>query len=99
MKLVVLHHRLVARVRSILVVATSSWVGAGAIAFGLYGLVATGQRSSEFGRILVAYSGVFLAGFLAWGALIDRFKPDRDDYIGAARCLAGVAVIMCAPRA
>jgi small multidrug resistance family-3 protein len=32
---------------------------------GLYGLVATGQPSSEFGCVLVAYGGVFVAGSLA----------------------------------
>jgi small multidrug resistance family-3 protein len=30
--------------------------------------------------------------------LVDRFRPDRFDLIGAALCLAGVAVIMYAPR-
>jgi small multidrug resistance family-3 protein len=29
---------------------------------------------------------------------MDGFKPDRFDYIGAAICLVGVAVIMFAPR-
>ena len=74
------------------------WVGAGVVALGLYGLVATGQPSSDFGRILAAYGGVFVAGSLAWGVLVDRFRPDRYDYIGAAICLVGVAVIMYAPR-
>jgi small multidrug resistance family-3 protein len=30
--------------------------------------------------------------------LVDGFRPDRLDYIGAALCLAGVAVIMYVPR-
>jgi small multidrug resistance family-3 protein len=30
---------------------------------------------------------------------MDRIAPDRYDLIGAALCLAGVAVIMYAPRA
>ena len=75
-----------------------AWVGAGVVALGVYGLVATGQPSSDFGRILAAYGGVFVAGSLAWGVLVDHFRPDRYDYIGAAICLAGVAVIMYAPR-
>ena len=29
---------------------------------------------------------------------MDGFKPDRYDYVGAAICLVGVAVIMFAPR-
>jgi len=75
------------------------WVGTGFVALGLYGLVATRQPSSEFGRVLAAYGGVFVAGSLAWGIVMDRFEPDRYDYIGAAICLVGVAIIMYAPRA
>lgn len=40
-----------------------------------------------------------VAGSLAWGIVMDRFEPDRYDYIGAAICLVGVAIIMYAPRA
>jgi drug/metabolite transporter superfamily protein YnfA len=52
----------------------------------------------HFGRILAAYGGVFVAGSLAWGMLVDGFRPDRYDLVGAALCLTGVAVIMYAPR-
>jgi small multidrug resistance family-3 protein len=74
------------------------WIGAGFVALGIYGLIATGQPSSEFGRVLAAYGGVFVAGSLAWGMAVDRFRPDRYDLIGAAVCLVGVSVIMYAPR-
>jgi drug/metabolite transporter (DMT)-like permease len=30
--------------------------------------------------------------------VVDKFRPDRWDVIGALICLAGVAVIMYAPR-
>lgn len=75
------------------------WVGAGVVALGLYGFVATLQPEAHFGRILAAYGGVFVAGSLAWGVLVDGFRPDRYDLIGALVCLVGVAVIMYAPRA
>lgn len=74
------------------------WVGAGVIALGLYGLVATLQPDPHFGRILAAYGGIFVAGSLAWAMIIDGFRPDRWDVIGALICLAGVIVIMYAPR-
>jgi small multidrug resistance family-3 protein len=73
-------------------------VGAGVLALGLYGFVATFQPDPHFGRILAAYGGVFVAGSLAWGMAVDGFRPDRYDLAGAALCLAGVAVIMYAPR-
>ena len=74
------------------------WVGLGAIALGLYGLVATFQPEASFGRVLAAYGGVFVAGSLVWGAVVDGFRPDRWDVAGALVCLVGVAVIMYAPR-
>ena len=75
------------------------WIGAGVLALGLYGLVATLQPDAEFGRVLAAYGGVFVAGSLLWGVLVDGFRPDRYDISGALVCLMGVAVIMYAPRA
>ncbi|GAA2643839.1 YnfA family protein [Dactylosporangium fulvum] len=74
------------------------WIGAGVAALGAYGFVATLQPDAHFGRVLAAYGGVFVAGSLGWAMLVDRFRPDRYDLIGAAVCLAGVAVIMYAPR-
>ncbi|TDC25368.1 YnfA family protein [Micromonospora sp. 15K316] len=74
------------------------WIAAGIIALGLYGFVATFQPDPNFGRILAAYGGIFVAGSLAWGMVVDKFRPDRYDVIGAAICLVGVAVIMYAPR-
>ncbi len=74
------------------------WVGAGVIALGAYGFVATLQPDPHFGRILAAYGGVFVAGSLAWGMVVDGFRPDRWDVIGAALCLGGMALIMFVPR-
>jgi small multidrug resistance family-3 protein len=41
---------------------------------------------------------VFIAGSLAWGIVVDGFRPDRWDVAGALVCLAGAAVIVYAPR-
>ena len=76
-----------------------AWIGAGVVALGLYGFVATLQPDAHFGRILAAYGGVFIAGSLLWGMALDGFRPDRWDVLGALLALAGVAVIMYAPRA
>ncbi|WP_406071918.1 YnfA family protein [Micromonospora sp. NBC_01638] len=74
------------------------WIAAGVIALGLYGFAATFQPDPNFGRILAAYGGIFVAGSLAWGVVVDKFRPDRYDITGAAICLVGVAIIMYAPR-
>ena len=74
------------------------WIAGGVLALGAYGFLATFQPDPNFGRILAAYGGIFVAGSLAWGIVFDKFRPDRGDIIGAAICLLGVAVIMYAPR-
>lgn len=58
------------------------WIGGGVIALGLYGFVATLQPDANFGRILAAYGGIFVAGSLLWGMFVDGFKPDRWDIWG-----------------
>jgi small multidrug resistance family-3 protein len=73
------------------------WLGLlGAAALVAYGFVAALQADPNFGRVLAAYGGVFVAGSLLWGVVVDGFRPDRYDLAGAALCLAGVAVIMFA---
>jgi small multidrug resistance family-3 protein len=67
-------------------------VGAGVLA--LYGVVAALQPIPEFGRVYAAYGGVFIALALLWGVVVDGFRPDRYDLLGAAICLVGVAVIV-----
>jgi small multidrug resistance family-3 protein len=69
----------------------------GAVALVLYGLVPTYQPA-HFGRVYAAYGGVFVVLSLAWGWGVDRIAPDRFDLAGAALCLAGIGVIMYAPR-
>ena len=74
------------------------WIGASIIALGLYGFVATLQPDAHFGRVLAARGGIFVAGSLAWGIVVDKFRPDRYDVGGALICLVGVTIIMYAPR-
>ncbi|HYB71308.1 MAG TPA: YnfA family protein [Candidatus Bathyarchaeia archaeon] len=70
----------------------------GALALIAYGIVPTYQ-AAHFGRVYAAYGGAFVVLSLLWGFAIDRIAPDRYDLLGAGLCLAGVAVIMYAPRA
>ncbi|WP_199439529.1 YnfA family protein [Umezawaea beigongshangensis] len=74
------------------------WAVAGVVALGLYGFVATLQPDPNFGRVLAAYGGVFVAGSLCWAVVVDGFRPDRWDVTGALVCLAGVGLIALAPR-
>ncbi len=57
----------------------------GGVALFAYGFVAAFQPDPNFGRILAAYGGVFVAGSLAWGVVFDGFRRDRLDLIGGTR--------------
>lgn len=71
-----------------------AWVGAGIVALGGYGFIATMQEDANFGRILAAYGGIFVAGSLAWGIVADGFKPDRYNLAGTSICFVGAS---CSP--
>lgn len=75
-----------------------AWALGGAVVLALYGLVAALQPIPEFGRVYAAYGGVFIALALAWGVLVDGFRPDRYDLLGAAICIAGVLVMVLPTR-
>ncbi len=76
-----------------------AWALVGAVVLALYGVVAALQPIPEFGRVYAAYGGVFIALALAWGVLLDGFRPDRYDLLGALICIAGVIVMVAPPRA
>ena len=70
----------------------------GALALVGYGFLASLQADPHFGRVLAAYGGVFVFGSLLWGVVVEDFRPDRFDLVGAAICLLGSAIIIWAPR-
>lgn len=71
---------------------------AGAAVLVLYGVVPTLQTTAHFGRVYAAYGGIFIVLSLLWGRVVDGWHPDRWDLLGGAVALAGVAIIMWAPR-
>lgn len=74
------------------------WGVAGGMILAIYGVIATFQTFPSFGKVYAAYGGVFIVLSLLWGWGIDRKSPDLYDWIGAAICLVGAAVILFAPR-
>ena len=74
------------------------WALIGATILAAYGVVAALQPISEFGRVYAAYGGIFIALALLWGIVVDGFRPDRWDLMGAAICIVGVLVMVAPPR-
>ena len=50
------------------------------------------------GRVYAAYGGVYVATALLWLWLVDGERPHLWDITGASVALAGMAIIMFAPR-
>lgn len=50
------------------------------------------------GRIYAAYGGVYISVALGWLWLVDGIRPSAWDVVGVAVSLAGMAIIMFAPR-
>lgn len=50
------------------------------------------------GRVYAAYGGVYVVVAILWLWAIDGIKPTVWDIVGASVALAGMAIIMFAPR-
>lgn len=50
------------------------------------------------GRVYAGYGGVYVAVALGWLWLVDGIRPTVWDLAGSAVTLAGMAIIMLAPR-
>ena len=56
------------------------------------------MQPSNFGRVYAAYGGVFIMMAILWGWKVDDISPDKYDIIGGIIALAGMGIIMYAPR-
>jgi small multidrug resistance family-3 protein len=50
------------------------------------------------GRVYAAYGGVYVAMAIVWLWAVDGIRPTAWDMLGAAVCIAGMGIIMFAPR-
>ena len=75
-----------------------AWALLGAVLLALYGVIAALQPIEAFGRVYAAYGGVFIALALGWGVLVEGWRPDRYDVLGAVIAVLGVLVMVAPPR-
>jgi small multidrug resistance family-3 protein len=50
------------------------------------------------GRVYAAYGGVYIGVAVVWLMVVDKVRPTPTDWVGVAVSLAGMAIIMFAPR-
>jgi small multidrug resistance family-3 protein len=49
--------------------------------------------------VYAAYGGVYVGVALLWLWLVDSVRPTVTDFVGAAVCIAGMAIIIFGARA
>jgi len=69
-----------------------------AMSLALFAWLLTLHPGSAAGRTYAAYGGVYVATAVVWLWAVDGQRPDRFDLLGAAVCLAGMAIIYFGPR-
>jgi small multidrug resistance family-3 protein len=53
---------------------------------------------TDAGRVYAAYGGAYVAVAIVWLWIIEGVRPTQWDWLGVAVSLAGMAIIMFAPR-
>ncbi|MDZ7645383.1 MAG: YnfA family protein [Woeseiaceae bacterium] len=76
----------------------SAWLLVPATAFLLLFAWLLSLHPTAAGRTYAAYGGVYVSVAILWLWLVDRQQPDPWDLIGATVAIAGMAIIMFAPR-
>lgn len=74
------------------------WLAPGIVCLIVFALALTRVDAAFAGRAFAAYGGIYIASSLVWMALVERTAPRITDYIGAAVCLVGAAVILYGTR-
>ena len=80
------------RLLSALAVAQAGWLSLAAFAWLL------SLHPTASGRVYAAYGGVYIFVAIVWLWAVDGVRPTPWDIAGAALALAGMGVIMFAPR-
>lgn len=74
------------------------WGLLGGVILITYGIIPTLQSEPSFGRVYAAYGGIFIVLSILWGRVVDGWRPDRFDLIGAGIALVGVVIIIWGRR-
>ena len=74
------------------------WLAPGLFSLMLFAWLLALVDANAAGRAYAAYGGIYIAASLLWLWLAEGVRPDRWDLAGAAICIAGVSVILLAPR-
>lgn len=73
------------------------WLVPGALSLAAFAWLLSLHPAAS-GRVYAAYGGVYIFVAVIWLRVVDGIRPTSWDMLGAAVALAGMAIIMFAPR-
>ena len=73
------------------------WLVPGALSLAAFAWLLSLHPAAS-GRVYAAYGGVYIFVAVIWLWVVDGIRPTSWDMLGAAVALAGMAIIMFAPR-
>lgn len=73
------------------------WLVPGALSLAVFAWLLSLHPEAS-GRVYAAYGGVYIFVAVLWLWAVDGIRPGPWDLVGAAVALAGMAIIMFAPR-
>lgn len=73
---------------------TPLWLIPGLLALIAFAWLLAQSDTALAGRAYAAYGGIYIVSSLAWMVAVEKSAPVLSDYLGAALCLAGAAVIL-----
>ena len=74
------------------------WLVPGMASLALFAWLLTLVDAEAAGRTYAAYGGIYVCAALGWMWAVERVTPDRWDLAGALLCIAGMSLILFAPR-
>ncbi len=74
------------------------WLVPGMMSLALFAFALTRIDVAFAGRAYAAYGGIYILSSLIWLWVVEGFRPDKWDTIGAGICLVGALTILFGPR-
>lgn len=74
------------------------WLAPGALSLIVFALALTRIDAAFAGRAFAAYGGIYIVSSLVWMRVVEGTTPRTTDFVGAAVCLIGAAIILYGAR-
>lgn len=74
------------------------WLAPGTLSLIVFAVALTRIDAAFAGRAFAAYGGIYIVSSLVWMRVVEGTTPRTTDFVGAAVCLIGAAIILYGAR-